>query len=181
MKVFIDPGHGHSNRNDGRYDPGAEGFGQTEAAIVMEYANTLRDLALKAGHEVVRSRVDDKDPAPLSQRVSTAKRYKCDVFVSLHCNAYNGKAHGTEVIYRGDHNHLMAVNLSLYVSQALGTFNRGAKNESASPHGRLAVMAFPKTWLIELAFIDNAADNVKLQDDALRLAACQAILHTLTH
>lgn len=175
MKIIIDPGHGMSNRRAGRYDPGAVSGGVTEAEIAMEWANELRGILRKRGHTVVRTRIDEKDPAPVGQRASIAKRYEGDVMVSLHCNAHNGNAHGTETFYRGEDHKSFAARLNLAVVNALGTGSRGVKLESESQHARLAIMAFQPCFLIELGFIDHAGDRAKMLDPTLRRAACVAI------
>lgn len=66
MTIILDPGHGMSNRERGVYDPGAVYGGVTEAGIAMVYANELRSILLGRGHRVIRTRTDDKDPAPVS-------------------------------------------------------------------------------------------------------------------
>jgi len=180
MIVIIDPGHGMSNRRSGTYDPGACAGGHTEAAIAMDWANELRDILKARKIAVVRTRIDDKDPAPVGQRAAIAKRYRGDIMVSLHCNAATGTASGTETFYRGAENKPMAANLNIAVCNALGTRSRGIKLESESQHSRLAIMAFQPCFLIELGFIDNAGDRAKMLDPAIRKAACVKIADVLT-
>lgn len=180
MNICIDIGHGMSNRSPLVYDPGATAGGHTEAAIVLEWGNELRDILMTRGHAVVRTRVDAKDPAPVSRRDDIAKAYGCKRMVSLHCNAFNRKASGTEVIYRGEDDRAMAAKLSKVVSESLGVPNRGPKTEKDSQHPSLAVMEFDKCWLIELAFIDNPADRAKLLDPKLRRLACERLAAALT-
>ena len=173
--TIADPGHGMSNRRRGVYDPGAVAGGVTEAGIVMDWANELRGILRARKHRVIRTRVDAKDPAPVSRRDDIAVAYGGDIMISLHCNSSTGKANGTEVFYRGSDDKAMAVKLSAAVSTALGTKNRGAKTEAQSQHSALAVLEFDKCWLIELGFIDHPGDRAKLLDPALRRRACEAI------
>lgn len=175
MIVIIDPGHGMSNRKSGRYDPGACAGGATEAAIAMDWANELRSILRARGVAVVRTRIDEKDPAPVGHRAGIAKRYKGDIMVSLHCNAADGTANGTETFYRGDVNKTLAGKLNSAVVKALGTRNRGVKTEKDSQHTTLAIMSFQPCFLIELGFIDHSDDRAKLLDSNLRKAACEAI------
>jgi N-acetylmuramoyl-L-alanine amidase len=179
MIIIIDPGHGMSNRRSGSYDPGACADGYSEAKIVLEWANELRSILKNKGVAVVRTRVDMNDPAPVSQRAAIARRYKGDIMVSLHCNAANGKASGTETFYRGGENRMKAVALNTEVVQALGTRNRGVKTEDQSQHGRLAIMAFQPCFLIELGFIDHAGDRAKMLDAGLRRKACEGLAAVL--
>lgn len=151
-----------SNRRRGVYDSGAVAAGVQEATVVMMYANHLKQVLEDMGHIVVRTRVDDKDPCPVWRRDDIAHSYGCERMISLHCNAADGRANGTEVYYRGAEDRAMAESLAEGVCLALGTKNRGAKTEAQSQHSALAVLEFEKAWLIELAFIDHKADRERL-------------------
>jgi len=164
-----------SNRRKGHFDPGAVSNGIRESDIAMDWANELRGILRAMGHRVVRTRVDDKDPAPIGQRASIAKEYGGDIMLSIHCNAANGAANGTETFYRGSERKITAERINAAVVSALGTRNRGAKTESSSQHSRLAVMAFQPTFLLEVGFIDHAGDRAKMLDPVLRRAACEAV------
>jgi N-acetylmuramoyl-L-alanine amidase len=180
VRIAVDPGHGMSNIVRGRYDPGAEAAGVSEAAIAMTWANCLRGHLQALGHTVIRTRVDDKDPCPVWRRDDVAVSYKCQRMISLHCNFMDGRANGTEVFYRGADDQAIAEALAKTVSASLGTRNRGAKTEARSQHRSLAVMEFDKCWLIELAFIDHAGDRQKLLSPLLMNKACEAIAHLIT-
>ena len=174
--IILDPGHGMSNRRAGRYDPGACAFGETEAEIVMEWANILRGILRARGFAVVRTRVDRNDPAPIGQRAAIARRYSGSFMLSLHCNAANGRARGSECFYRGSENKATAARFSAAIARHLATPDRGAKTESSSQHGRLAVMSFQPCFLLELAFIDNAADHAALTEDPdIIRQACESL------
>lgn len=179
--IIIDPGHGMSNRRAGRYDPGAESPNGkiTEAEIVMNYANVMRDILRAKKIPVVRTRTSYLDPAPVSQRARIARDYHGTIMISLHCNAANGKANGTETFYRGEANKAMAAKLNAAVCAALGTNSRGVKTESESQHGTLAVMNFQPCFLIELGFIDHVADLNKMVSQANIEAACRAIVDVI--
>ncbi len=179
MKICLDPGHGMANRRAGLYDPGAESHGATEAAIVMDWAQELRALLIAAGHKVVRTRVDDADPTPLAHRPRIAREHQADLMISLHCNAADGRAHGTETFFRGKEHAPRATALNTALVQALGTRDRGIKTEGSSQHATLAVMAFQPCYLIELAFIDHPEDRARLLDPALRHRACQALAQVI--
>ena len=181
--IFIDPGHGMSNCRAGVYDPGAtvklNGVWLSKAEIVMDWANELKHCLETLGVRVVRSRINGTDPAPVGERAATAERYGANVFISLHCNAADGKAHGTETFYRGAGNAPLATACNAAIVEALGTKDRGIKTEAASQHARLAVLHFPRAVLIELGFIDHAQDRLKLTDEHLRLLACQQLAEAI--
>jgi N-acetylmuramoyl-L-alanine amidase len=180
MIIILDPGHGMSNRRSGVYDPGAVSEGVAEADIALAWANELRGILQGMKHKVVRTRVDKNDPAPVSRRDDIARSYKGDRMLSLHCNAANGRATGSEVYFRGDDDRPMAKALSAVVASVLGIKDRGAKTEADSQHASLAVMEFDKCWLLEIGFIDNPADRMKMLDPALRKKTCEAIAKILT-
>lgn len=176
MKIIcLDPGHGMANRKALVYDSGAESNGYTEAAIVMDYANVLRLELVARGFKVVRTRVDDKDPCPVSRRDDIAKAYNAVCMISLHCNAADGNARGTETFFRGEDDRAFAKVLNTAIVKAMGTKDRGVKTEKDSQHASLAVMEFDKCWLVELGFIDNKEDRTLMLSTTTRLAVCKAL------
>lgn len=184
LTICFDAGHGNWNKNPGQYDPGfvfTQGKDRfEEAAIAMIYVNKIRDILKAAGHTVIRTRRDAIDPAPVSRRDDIARAYKCDRMVSIHCNAANTRATGTEVFYRGADDRPIAAKLSALVANAFGIKDRGAKTEKQSQHKSLAVLEFDKCWLIELAFLDNPTDRAALLDPGRMSAACHAIAKVIT-
>ena len=171
MTIILDPGHGMSNVKRGRYDSGATSHGVEEASVAMDWVNELRTILRAKGHTVIRTRVDAKDPCPVSRRDDIAVSYGGDVMISIHCNSGGGT--GAEVFFRGEDDRGKANQLSTVVSVGLGIKNRGAKTEKESQHTSLAVMEFEKCWLIELGFIDNDIDRAKMLDPARRKATCE--------
>lgn len=179
MIIILDPGHGMANRTPGTFDPGAVAGGAREADVAMQWANELRALLLAAGHRVIRTRVDNVDPAPIGKRAAIARKYGGEIMLSIHCNAANGQANGTETFYRGANHIIKARAINDAVVEALGTRDRGAKTEESSQHARLAVMSFQPCFLLELGFLDHPGDRAKMLDPALRLAACTALASIL--
>lgn len=180
MRIILDPGHGMDNRRPGTFDPGAVAGGVREADIALDWANELRGLLMDAGHQVTRTRIDHSDPAPVGQRAAIARKFRGEIMISIHCNAADGKASGTETFYRGTANKSKAVALNAAVVTALATKDRGVKLESASQHARLAVMEFQPCFLIELGFIDHRGDRARMLDPALRKQACEALAKVIT-
>lgn len=181
MKVIcLDPGHGMGNKRSGVYDPGACAGEFTEADIVMAWANCLREILLNRGFKVVRTRVDDKDHDPIGKRAQIARDFKSCVMLSLHCNAYNGSAQGTETFFRGKENAPLATRINEAVVKALGTQDRGIKTEGQSQHSKLAVMSFQPCCLLEIGFIDHEGDRAKMLDPVKMKAACEALADALT-
>lgn len=180
----LDPGHGMSNRYRLQYDTGAvgtlKGVKHEEADIAMRYVNCLREILRATGHNVIRTRRDANDPAPVERRDDIARAYKCGLMISIHCNSANGRASGSEVFYRGSDDKAMAQRLSALVSNALGIPDRGAKTEHESQHKSLAVMEFDKCWLVELGFIDNPSDLAAMLNPDRMADVCRAIATAIT-
>lgn len=166
------------NRKRLRYDTGVVVDGVAEATVVMDWANELRKHLQAAGHKVIRTRVDENDPAPISRRDDIARAYGADIMISLHCN-YGSTKGGAETFYRGEEDRAFAVTLTNAVSQAMGTLNRGAKTEKESQHPSLAVMEFRNCWLIELGFLTSLEDRAKLLDQAVKWRTCKALAAAL--
>jgi len=175
--IIADPGHGMSNRRRGVYDPGAVAGGAQEAAIAMDWANEFRAEAISRGFQVVRTRRDAKDPAPVWRRDDIAVSYHGDIMISFHCNSSgSGKASGAEVFYRGSDDRAMAQKLAATLSACLQIPNRGAKTEAESQHPSLAVMEFDKCWLLEIGFIDHPVDRARMLDPVFRASTCKALV-----
>lgn len=177
--ICLDPGHGMGNVKPGRYDPGASVPGAEEATIALTWANEIREYLRESGATVIRTRIDAKDPAHVGSRAGIAKNYKCEIMLSVHCNAADGKANGTETFYRGDENKALASKINETIRAALGTKDRGIKTEAQSQHKRLAVMAFQPCFLVELGFIDNPSDRAAMLDPDKRAKACAALAKVL--
>ena len=87
--IMIDPGHGGS-------DPGAKGPVQSEKQINLLIAVKLKRALEKLGFRVIMTRTGDTFPA-LKDRTDMAKKYKPDLFISIHCNsAANTAVRGIE-------------------------------------------------------------------------------------
>jgi N-acetylmuramoyl-L-alanine amidase len=176
--IIIDIGHGMGNRRANQFDPGAVNGTHREADIALAWGNELRNILRSRKVAVVRTRVDNQDPAPVSQRAAIARQYNGTIMLSLHCNSGGGT--GTETFYRGAGNLVKARAINDACRLALGTRNRGAKTEDQSQHGRLAIMTFQPTFLLEIGFIDHAGDLKKMTDPDLRRAACEKIADELS-
>jgi len=84
-----------------------------------------------------------------------------DFIISLHCNAFNETASGTEVLYyhRSTKGKLMAEILNEKLVDALGLNNRGTKPKSAEDRGGYLLKSTSAPCVIaEPFFIDNDND-----------------------
>ena len=90
--IVLDPGHGG-------HDPGAIGYsGVYEKNITLAFGRELKALLDKTGkYKVYLTRSNDKF-IPLRDRVKIARKYKADLFMSLHADsAKNRSATGLSV------------------------------------------------------------------------------------
>ena len=79
--IIVDPGHGGN-------DPGSTGKeGLSEKEFAMAMARNIKKAGELKNIKVILTRTDDKG-MDLEERVSLAKRYDADAFISIHTN-YN--------------------------------------------------------------------------------------------
>lgn len=180
MKIAIDPGHGMSNRLRGVYDPGACSGGASEADIVLQWALTLKWVFERNGINCWLTRDDDRDQTPVSSRDNCAASEGCTHFISLHCNAGNVLASGTEVYYRDVPDSRFANRVLNAALKAMRGKNRGLKSEGQSQHSKLAVLDFyGPACLLEIGFITNPTDRKKMLDRTTRIAFAEALVKEL--
>jgi N-acetylmuramoyl-L-alanine amidase len=157
-KVCIDPGHGGS-------DPGALGNGQQEKANTLNSAlyfkswldKDTNDTAGGGSWNIVMTRSTDVDVS-LQGRCDISNNNACNRFMSIHNNAFNGTASGTETYsYSSTGNGADLRNrVQDRMIAAWNRVNRGVKTASYY----VLVYTNASAELAELAFIDNAGDSV---------------------
>ena len=120
MKVFINPGHAPS----GIPDPGAVNpvIGARECDYAAKAGRLLANYLTTAGVEVRALQSDD-----LAEVCYQSNAWGADVFVSLHCNAFNGTARGTETLYRSYSGHHLAEFIQAQIISSVNTIDRGIK------------------------------------------------------
>lgn len=154
MHIFLNPGH-HKI-----YDSGATNrrSGLRETDVALAVSARAKNYLETAGVYVTEYQADD-----LGDICTRANNSGADYFVSIHCNACNEVARGTEVeIYETCS---VGAKLAQYIQDEivanLGTIDRGLKERPG-----LYVLkhtAMP-ACLVELAFIDNDEDAKLLVD-----------------
>lgn len=94
--VVLDAGHGGT-------DPGNTGNGYKEKDIALNIVLTVgKALEKHPNIKVIYTRKTDLF-VPLRGRAKIANDADADLFVSVHCNAHNSSAHGTETFVLGLH------------------------------------------------------------------------------
>jgi N-acetylmuramoyl-L-alanine amidase len=110
-----------------------------------------------------------------------ANRSGAELFVSIHCNAFNGAANGTEsLFYPGDaEGKRLAECINRQIVDTFDITDRGVKER-----GDLAVLngTYMPAVLVETAFIDNEDDAIILRDqqDEMARAIARGITDYLT-
>ena len=174
IRIFIDQGHNPQGVN-----AGAEGFGLREQdvnyAVGMELARLLnsdpRFVARVSRTTPTESLGATSNTVPrttrtsLQRRVQMANSWPADYFVSIHCNANTNPAvNGTEVyVYQQrTQAYWLAQHVLNGVVEAVGTKDNGVRlNPSLYVLRRTAMPAI----LVELAYLTNGNDALKLRDE----------------
>ena len=161
-KVCIDPGHGAGCANgspDGSYK---------EHEFALDVGLRLKAVLERHGVDVVMTRTDGTDAA-LGQRAAISNRAGCDLFLSLHTNAYGTgwtSPEGWEayVMAKGATAEKLAEAIRAEAIPALGCKDRGVKSANYTV---LADTDAPAV-LVEHGFHTNQAECAKLKSDCYR-------------
>ncbi len=167
--VIVDPGHG-------AHDPGARGYGFQEKNIVLDVSLRVKKYFQQTPIQVKLTRETDVFLS-LDTRAAFASKYKANSFISVHANALNGSANGTETFYYA------ANNKNVDQSKALATYVHermleawGLRDRGVKP-GNYAVLrenTVPSA-LAEIGFIDNRTDNAYIASATRREQIAKAI------
>ncbi|EEO3824304.1 N-acetylmuramoyl-L-alanine amidase [Listeria monocytogenes] len=147
-KVAIFGGHNGTN------ETGAYGNGITEKAVAKEAAQIATAYAKACGHSVVNG-----FGKSLAERAKYANAENVSGVIEYHTNAGGGQ--GSETFFCGGN--AASQNLAKKVSSSAavkGLKNRGAKADTSTRHGRLAIVRDTKATAVlhELFFIDSVSD-----------------------
>lgn len=151
MKFGIDIGH------NCKPDIGALGIpgGQTEDQLTMAVGKKLIQKLKDAGHTVVEckpsSAINVNDS--LQKRASKANQENVNLFVSIHCNSFNGRVGGTEVFAISHAARAIAGSVLTEITK-LGFPNRGVKSANFIVLKNTSMPAI----LIECCFCDSPKD-----------------------
>jgi N-acetylmuramoyl-L-alanine amidase len=162
MKVAIDIGHNCPP------DTGARGI-KIEDKLTLEVGTKVISKLKELGHEVVSCKPSQADTVreSLAKRCQTANNARSDIFVSIHFNAFNGKAYGTEVFAMSEAGRKIAQSVLNEIVK-LGFVNRGVKNGS---HLYVIKNTDMPAILVECCFVDSQKDmdllDVEKMSDAI--------------
>nr|DAX70663.1 MAG TPA: Cell wall hydrolase autolysin [Caudoviricetes sp.] len=153
MKVCINPGH-DVNLDSGAVNPRT---GRRECDVALEAGELLQTYLNQAGCQTVLVQDDD-----LGYVCHVSDDFNADIFVSLHCNAFNTQARGTETLYKSFNGQRLANDIQSQIIRSINTVDRGVKKRDDLwvLNGTNAVAV-----LVEMAFIDNDDDLEMLNND----------------
>lgn len=157
MKVFLNPGH------DRKYDSGAcHANGRREADVAHEVGVLVEQYLTAAGCEVKMCQSDNLAHDTIYEGLpcvtELANNWPADIFVSIHCNAFNTKASGTESLCYSTNSkggRLATCIHNQIVNSIPDIVNRGVKERTGLIVLRDTNMP---AALVEMAFIDNDHD-----------------------
>lgn len=170
MTIMLDPGHGGT-------DSGAVSGGVYEKNINLSVAKKVRDLLNVKGATVIMTR--DSDPSGellLETRKNLARQKNPDLFISLHCDAYDSASpKGVTLFYYKCYSQPLAASLSASIlasyKSKLGytTDNRGV---NFYPFSVTRIENCPSV-LIEYGFMTNPTERDILTSSAGQDAMAQ--------
>ena len=154
MKIFINPGHGGS-------DPGACGCGLREADVAFNIAARVEFYLRTIGYEVKTFQLGGV-ANDLEQICDTSNAWGADLFVSIHCNAFDGNADGTSTYhwYNSHKSRKLAMCIQNQIVNSLPIEDRDVRQAGFF----VLINTDCPAVLVETAFIDNPHDAQLLRD-----------------
>ena len=166
MKIGIDIGH------NAPPDTGAKGI-KFEDHLTTEVGLMVMEKLKALGHTVVDCKPQKvySVKQSLVQRVNIANSARVDVFVSIHFNAFNTRAHGTEIFATSSKGRQFAKPVLTEIVK-LGFFNRGIKNGF---HLYVVRNTNMPAILVECCFIDSQRDMNLYNSEAMANAIVKGL------
>ena len=166
MKFGIDIGH------NAPPDTGAQGI-KFEDHLTTEVGLMVMEKLKALGHTIVDCKPKKvySVKQSLVQRVNIANSARVDIFVSIHFNAFNTRAHGTEIFATSSKGRQFAKPVLDEIVK-LGYFNRGVKNGF---HLYVVRNTDMPAILVECCFIDSRKDMNLYNSEAMANAIVKGL------
>lgn len=161
--VTVDPGHGG-------IDPGCGEEGSLEKDIVLPISMKLKALLEQAGVTVVMTRTTDQTVS-LDDRAIMANNAASDLFVSIHCNSYEGVARGMDCYYHKNDSAKLLAQAILDRAGELGIVTRQVQKNNYQVLWDTDMPAV----LVETGFLTDPDDRAALLDPAHQDTVARAI------
>lgn len=177
--VVIDAGHGG-------IDGGSVGIstGIEEAALNLQYAQTLREYMQDFGFNVVMTRTtssglyspfaSNKKKDDMKKRKDIIDNANADFVISIHMNSFPGKANGAQVFYGKDDepSKNLASNIQKYFLKYLQDARRDVK---IGDYYVLNAVTCPSV-LVECGYLSNPTEEALLLTEDYKKEVCYSIL-----
>ncbi|MFC4620580.1 N-acetylmuramoyl-L-alanine amidase [Camelliibacillus cellulosilyticus] len=174
FKIYLDPGHGGS-------DPGASGNGIEEKNITLDIALRIRDILLDEyeGVEVKLSRATDTYIG-LETRTDEANTWGADYFLSIHCNSFNGSAHGYEdYIYIGLSDASSTAKYQDIIHEEVASINQLTERGTKKADFHVLRESSMPALLTENGYIDNDHDAALMKKSSWRQSVARGHVNGL--
>jgi len=181
MKVALDAGHGASR---GHPFTGAHANGLIEDYLALDFVDRIGHHLRLRELETLLTR-QDKDLIPLGNRGKLATAARCDMFLSIHCNAGPSSANGVEAfVVEGDERSREIARRFNKLVEEHGMHDRGVKWDSQSQYSRLRVLRdtyrHMPAILLEMGFLTSKHDAGLLADRYFRENIAQIVAEGIT-
>lgn len=173
INIFIDQGHNPS----GYFNSGASANGVNESEVNYQVGIYLQSLlnsdprfAARVSRPTPDTILGTNNATSLQERVRLANEWPANYFISIHCNSNpNPEINGTEVyIYQtGTQSNWFADAILSAVTETVGTRNNGVR---VNPSLYVLRRTNMPSILIELAYLTNISDAMKLRDNQYQFA-----------
>ena len=172
--IMIDAGHGGS-------DPGAINGAHQEKVYTLQIAKRLQTQLENLGFRVIMTRTGDTYPT-LQERAALCKKYKPDLYISIHCNSSTNKTPAGIETYRAvpvggtetkgskvktdkqpanefdANNSRLAYEIQKGMLAATGGTDRGTRHQAIYVIGNASCPAV----LVEVGYLSNEAEVKKI-------------------
>lgn len=165
--VTVDPGHGG-------IDPGCGEEGGLEKDIVLPISMKLKELLEAAGVTVVMTRTTD-ETVSLDDRAVIANSADSDLFVSVHCNSFDGQARGMDCYYHKSEAAQALAQTILDEAAALGVTTRQVQKNNYQVLWDTDMTAV----LVETGFLTDPEDCAALLTPAHQQTVALAIANAV--
>ena len=176
--VVLDAGHGG-------HDPGNLGNGYKEKDIALKIVLEIgEELEKNPNIEVVYTRKKDVF-VDLFVRGKIANEARADLFVSVHCNAHNSSAHGTETFVLGIHRNQTNFEVAKKENAVILLENDYEKNyggfDPSSPEAVISILLGQEEYLDQSIMLaskiqDNFTNDLKRKNRGVKQAGL-IVLH----